>query len=146
MRRRQPKRLRKVQAVRTARADSRRRLSANRAYRLFLFGFYAVPPVCFLGIIVLNGGVQDNPDPSPAIFLPVLPAGVALLLSGWLLFTNYQGVRDRFSESWVQGLSTRVRALSEPPSRYSGAIMMLIGVGLLVGGLIAAVLAVRDLS
>jgi hypothetical protein len=79
---------------------------------------------------------QTVSDEPPAIFLPLIPAGMAMLTVGWLLRTNYQGVRDRLAQSWLDRANRNIGA--PVASRFGGVMATIMGSGLLIGGFVAA--------
>ena len=121
------------------------RLSTRAAYRLFLVGWFGVMPACLAVLVILTRAfpgetVSDEP---PAVFLPLIPAGVAVLVAGWLVLTNYQGVRDRLARSWLDRANRN--AGNPAASRHGGIIMMIIGSALLAGGVVAGVATIASL-
>jgi hypothetical protein len=114
------------------------RLSPRAAYRLLVAGWLGVTPVCFALLVILSQAFpgQTVSDQPPAIFLPLIPAGMAMLIVGWLLRTNDQGVRDRLAQSWLDRANRNIGAPAA--SRFGGVIATIMGSALLAGGLVAA--------
>jgi hypothetical protein len=102
-------------------------------------GFYGLQAAGVYLVLVVSSQSAGGSYPSPAFFLPLIPAGGGAICAGLLLAMDYQGVRAVFRRSfWVR----IVAAL--PPSYdmagpYGAGLLIASGLGLLIGGVVAVV-------
>jgi hypothetical protein len=117
------------------------RLNPRNAYRLFWFDHSFAFGCVGLSILLAVLLAPTGKSPPPAVFLPLIPGGVALLINGLLLWTNHQGVRDRLAQNPLVRLTT-VGGLPGVGSRFGAVIVLIMGSGFLAWGLITAIVLV----
>jgi len=70
----------------------------------------------------------------------LVPAGSLIAVNGWMLFTNFKGVRDRMRRREERSFSYRVTEQRQA-TKFGGVLMMVIGTGWFAAGIASAISA-----
>jgi hypothetical protein len=128
-------------ARRAAQGDA---MTRRTAVRVFWGGFYVAPLALFVYMTLVFSGSKELAEENPALFVPFIPIGLSILVSGWLLRIDYQGMREVFRRSIHARMYDSLIRPSYDVAGFGAGILLFLGGAIFTVGLVTGVVALVE--
>jgi len=126
-----------------ARSPGLRGDPTRSAARVFWGGFYAGPLALFVYMALAFPTDRPLADESPALFVPFIPIGLPILLSGVLLWIDYRGLREVFRQSFYGRMFDLIPRSYDAAGLQAGCLL-LVGGAVFTVGVVTAIVALAE--